>query len=86
MIHNLLCVVATLDLMSLLLRFLLRRYKLMHTYDSSIYGNWFNYEDTLENDDSLAEGTCNQALAMSGEFTVRTSNQVSCIFVNCHDC
>lgn len=43
----------------------------MHTYDSSIYGNWFNYEDTLGNDDSLAEGTCNQALAMTGDFTVR---------------
>lgn len=54
----------------------------MHTYDSSVYGNWFNYEDTLSNDDSLAEGTCNQALAMTGDFTVSVSfSSVTC---HCH--
>jgi hypothetical protein len=46
------------------------RYKLLHTYDSSIYGNWFDYDDTLDNDDSLVEGTCNQDQAVSGDFTV----------------
>ena len=45
------------------------QYKLMHTYDSTSYGNWWDGEDTLDNDDSLAEASCSQALSMTGEYT-----------------
>jgi arylsulfatase A-like enzyme len=45
------------------------KYKLMHTYDSPIYGKWFEPGTLIENDDSLSEGVCNTNLASSGEFT-----------------
>ena len=45
------------------------KYKLMHTYDAPDYGDWFDYADKLENDDSLAEGICSQTLAANGIFT-----------------
>jgi hypothetical protein len=45
------------------------QYKLMHTYDSSTYGAWWDYDDTLDNDDSLAEATCSQSGSQNGEFS-----------------
>ena len=45
------------------------QYKLMHTYDSTAYGAWWDGSDKLDNDDTLAESTCSQALASTGEFT-----------------
>lgn len=45
------------------------QYKLMHTFDSTAYGAWWDGEDRLDNDDSLAEGSCSQASAMTGEYT-----------------
>lgn len=45
------------------------KYKLMHTHDSTTYGNWFAYDDKIDNDDSLAESFCSQSLAMTGDFT-----------------
>jgi len=44
------------------------QYKLMHTFESAAYSDWFEAEDKLDNDDSLAAGTCSQSLAQSGEF------------------
>ena len=45
------------------------KYKLMHTYDAPDYGDWFDYAEKLENDDSLAEAMCSQTLAANGIFT-----------------
>ena len=45
------------------------KYKLMHAYDAPDYGDWFDYTEKLENDDSLAEAICSQTLAASGIFT-----------------
>ena len=45
------------------------QYKLMHTYDAPDYGDWFDYTEKLENDDSLAEAICSQTLAATGQFT-----------------
>ena len=45
------------------------QYKLMHTYDSTAYGAWWDGDEELDNDDTLAESTCSQALAMTGEYT-----------------
>ena len=44
------------------------QYKLMHTYDSTTYGKWFDYDSEIDNDDSLAEGFCSQDLASTGTF------------------
>jgi hypothetical protein len=41
----------------------------MHTYDSPVYGKWFEPGTMIENDDSLSEGTCNTMLASNGVFT-----------------
>jgi len=45
------------------------QYKLMHAYDAPDYGDWFDYAEKLENDDSLAEAICSQTLAATGQFT-----------------
>lgn len=45
------------------------QYKLMHTYDSTAYGAWWNGDEELDNDDTLAEASCSQSLASTGEFT-----------------
>ena len=45
------------------------QYKLMHTYDSNSYGTYLAPDELIDNDDSLAEGTCNQAFAATGTFS-----------------
>jgi arylsulfatase A-like enzyme len=46
------------------------KYKLMHAYDSSTYGAWYDYDDLVEDDDVLnSGGSCTQQGSFTGTFT-----------------
>jgi arylsulfatase A-like enzyme len=45
------------------------KYKLMHAYDSSTYGAWYDYDDLSDDDDISSMGGCSQSGASSGTFT-----------------
>jgi len=46
------------------------RYKLMHTYDDSLYGAWYNPTDIVDTDDELTEDNRCAQQFLSGDFTV----------------
>jgi arylsulfatase A-like enzyme len=45
------------------------RYKLMHTYDDKDYGDWYNIDDEIENDDDLDSGDRCAQQFVKGKFT-----------------
>jgi arylsulfatase A-like enzyme len=45
------------------------QYKLMHAYDSSTYGAWYDYSDMLSDDDNLGEHSCCPSCSWSGTYT-----------------
>jgi arylsulfatase A-like enzyme len=49
------------------------RFKLMHTYDDSLYGAWYNPTDIVDTDEELTEDNRCAQQFLSGDFTVRPS-------------
>jgi len=49
------------------------RFKLMHTYDDSLYGAWYNPTDIVDTDEELTEDNRCAQQFLSGDFTVRSS-------------
>lgn len=57
-----------------------KRYKLMHTYNSSTYSLWYQPEDNLDDDDAITEeNRCAASANTDGEFMVSQS----CILHRC---
>ena len=55
------------------------RFKLMHTYDDSLYGAWYNPTDLVDTDEELTEDNRCAQQFLSGDFSVSVS--VCCLSV-----
>ena len=45
------------------------QYKLMHSFNSPTYSEWYDYDEIIDNDDSLDGAECSQQSSFQGSFT-----------------